>query len=57
MFSGTASLARLRAVAVGTDSAPDGERFIVVQGIERGRNEVVVVQNWLEELKRLAPPD
>ncbi len=39
------------------DVAPDGERFIVVQGVERGRNEVVVVQNWFEELKRLVPTD
>jgi hypothetical protein len=30
---------------------PDGERFIVVQGVDRGRNDSVVVENWFDELE------
>ena len=43
------------------DAAPGGERFITIK-VETGdrgilRTEFIVVQNWFEELKRLAPPD
>ncbi len=39
--------------------APDGQRFVV---IEEGESEpavtqLIVVQNWVEELKRLVPTD
>ena len=43
----------------GYDVSPDGERFVMLQA--RGRTpdvitEMIVVQNWTEELKRLARP-
>jgi hypothetical protein len=40
------------------DIAADGDRFLVVK-IDRGEpiTELVVVENWFEELKRKAPPD
>jgi Tol biopolymer transport system component len=39
------------------DVAADGDRFLVVK-IDRGKpiTELVVVENWFEELKRKAPP-
>ena len=39
------------------DVAPDGERFLMIQQIESASNsqQIVVVQNWFEELKRLVP--
>ena len=39
------------------DVAADGNRFLAVK-IERGEpiTELVVVENWFEELKRKAPP-
>ena len=42
------------------DVAADGKRFLMVQRGKRPRVEIthaVVVLNWFEELKRLAPPD
>jgi serine/threonine-protein kinase len=41
------------------DVSPNGERFLVFkQGGEDGSNgRIIVVQNWLEELKRLAPTE
>lgn len=41
------------------DVSPDGRRFIMVQPREQAPlpvAQIVVVQNWVEELKRLAPP-
>jgi hypothetical protein len=39
------------------DITPDGERFLVIKA-ELGEpiTELVVVENWFEELKRKAPP-
>jgi hypothetical protein len=37
---------------------PDGQRFLMVQEVERPQarvSQMVLVQNWVEELKRLAP--
>ena len=45
------------------DSTPDGERLVMVfpadrtDGGEAARAQIVVVQNWFEELKRLVPTD
>jgi hypothetical protein len=35
------------------DVAPDGQRFLMVENSQDYR--IVVVQNWFEELERLAP--
>ncbi|MEE8625732.1 MAG: hypothetical protein V3T19_10365, partial [Acidiferrobacterales bacterium] len=39
------------------DVSPDGERFLMVKLLEGApaMSQIIVVQNWLEELKRLAP--
>jgi hypothetical protein len=40
------------------DVTPDGQRFLMVQEVQRPParvSQVVLVQNWVEELKRLAP--
>ena len=42
------------------DISPDGQRFLMVEGDERmiktrGVTEMILVQNWFEELKRLMP--
>ncbi len=39
--------------------SPNGERFLVVKEVEEddSSTELVVVLNWFEELKRLAPAD
>ena len=44
------------------DVSPDGKRFLVIKnaavdGGAQARNQIVVVQNWFEELKRLVPVD
>ena len=44
------------------DIAPDGSRFVAVfpEGVDvegSSLNEIVIVQNWHEELKRLVPVD
>ena len=45
------------------DSTPDGERLVMMfpvdrtDGGESSRPEIVVVQNWFQELKRLVPVD
>ncbi len=39
------------------DISPDGQRFLMVQESAERKNKLVVVQNWFEELKRLAPPE
>lgn len=43
------------------DISPDGRRFLMIKnaGTPHGasaRTEIIVVENWFEELKRLAPP-
>ena len=47
---------------VGTnyDVAPDGQRFLMIKAVGAegsAGNDVVLVQNWVEELKRLVPTD
>ena len=37
------------------DVTPDGERFLMVENSDDFR--IVIVQNWIEELKRLVPTD
>ena len=40
------------------DVTPDGQRFLMVQEVQRAPamvSQMVLVQNWVEELKRLAP--
>jgi len=46
-------------VGVAYDVSPDGQRFLMVREVEQSPSatQIVVVQNWLEELKRLAPPN
>jgi len=40
------------------DVSSDGERFLMLKPTERitSLTQIVVVQNWFEELKRLVPP-
>ena len=41
------------------DVAPDGQRFLMIKPAETTEegveNQVILVQNWFEELKRLVP--
>jgi hypothetical protein len=38
--------------------APDGQHFLMIQsGEEEGGNQLHLVLNWFEELKRLVPMD
>jgi serine/threonine-protein kinase len=37
------------------DVFPDGQRFIMLRGVREPRREIVVVQNFFEEARRLAP--
>jgi hypothetical protein len=38
------------------DASPDGQRFLMVKETEvTSANQIVVVQNWVEELKRRVP--
>ena len=39
------------------DVSPDGRRFLMVKDNAgpSGRTDLIVVQNWVEELKRLVP--
>jgi serine/threonine-protein kinase len=41
------------------DVSPDGKRFLVIEGVEQKKalTELVVITNWFNELRRLAPPD
>ncbi|HSF17420.1 MAG TPA: hypothetical protein VLK65_17895 [Vicinamibacteria bacterium] len=41
--------------AEGYDISSDGERFLTIKETEASATELVVVLNWFEELKRLAP--
>ena len=39
------------------DISADGKRFLMIKGgDDDGWNELVLVQNWVEEPKRLVPP-
>ena len=37
------------------DIAPDGERFLMLRAAGDSERELIFVQNWGEELKRLVP--
>jgi hypothetical protein len=40
------------------DVTPDGQRFVMIKSgnaVDDDINRIVVIQNWLEELKRLVP--
>ena len=44
------------------DIHPDGQRFLMIKRGDQteetsGRREIIIVQNWLEELKRLVPKE
>ena len=48
----------IAAIATTYDVAPDGEHFLMMEGSEeQGGNQLHLVLNWFEELKRLAPTD
>ena len=48
--------ATIAAIATTYDVAPDGEHFLMIEGGEEEvANQLQVVLNWFEELKRLAP--
>jgi len=52
------SVVRLTIPIRGYDVAADGQRFLTVRDIERPEPppaQMIVVQNWVEELKRLVP--
>ena len=54
---------RFRANCVGRtyDISPDGERFLMIKegglGDETEPTQLILVQNWFEELNRLVPTD
>ena len=39
------------------DIAPDGQRFLVVKRFDTAPPQIILVQNWFEELRRLVPVD
>ena len=39
----------------GLDIFPDGQRFLIIKGVEKGQAQIHVVRDWFEELKRLVP--
>ncbi|TDI46122.1 MAG: hypothetical protein E2P02_05790 [Acidobacteria bacterium] len=42
------------------DVAPDGEHFLMIKlnaAVQDSTPELILVQNWFEELERLAPTD
>ena len=46
----------------GYDLSPDGDRFVMIKagdatGDVDQQPQIILVQNWLEELKRLVPVD
>ena len=56
LFETQANYASVGTVTRMYDVAPDGERFLMVKDrIVESPPQIVVVQNWLEELKRLVP--
>ena len=56
LFEGSYQRTRLSSAA-NYDVTPDGQRFVMVQQMESPRDQLRVVPNWFEELKRLAPAD
>ena len=50
--------ATVPAIATTYDVAPGGQHFLMIEGgEEEGANQLHVILNWFEELKRLAPRD
>ena len=48
----------IAAIATSYDVAPDGEHFLMIEGgEEEAGNQLHLVLNWFEELKRLAPTE
>jgi hypothetical protein len=46
----------IAAIATTYDVAPDGQHFLMIEGgEEEGANQLHLVLDWFEELKRLAP--
>ena len=39
------------------DIAPDGRRYVMVKSLEQPGEQIRVVVNWFEELKRLVPTE
>jgi hypothetical protein len=39
------------------DVVRDGQRFLMIKQPEETRREIVIVQNWFEELERLVPTE
>jgi len=37
------------------DISPDGQRFLMIKEEERQQDQINVITNWSEELKRLVP--
>ena len=37
------------------DIHPDGQRFVMVKGVGNPDTQIVLVENWFEELERLVP--
>jgi len=37
------------------DVSPDGKRFLVLSAVDSSREQIVVVQHWLNELKAAKP--
>ena len=58
LFEGYAVNQTVGAVAANYDVTPDGQRFIMLQPSAQpaAGTQIVVVENWLEELKRRVPP-
>ena len=39
------------------DVTSDGQKFIMIRETDAARSEIIVIQNWIEELERLVPTD
>jgi hypothetical protein len=58
LFEGDFEQTHLGYVRANYDVSPDGQRFLMVQPmtpVEAPPNQISVVLNWSEELKRLVP--
>ncbi len=54
--SGTAGVGKVRETAA-ADVSPDGKRFLMLrETTPTDRNELIVVQNWVEEMKARGKP-
>ena len=34
---------------------PDGQKFVMIRESDTAGSEIIVIQNWIEELERLVP--